>query len=88
MKIIAICQPHFFPWIGYFNMIYNCDEFIFLDNVQFNRRSWQNRTYIKHFKTGEKKWLSMSLLKPSRSLKINDYFRKKRKFNFTIIKKE
>lgn len=72
MKIIAICQPHFFPWIGYFNMIYNCDEFIFLDNVQFNRRSWQNRTYIKHFKTGEKKWLSMSLLKPSRSLKINE----------------
>ena len=46
MKIVSICQPHFFPWLGYFNMLYNCDEFIFLDNVQYNRRSWQNRVHI------------------------------------------
>jgi len=72
MKTTSICQPHFFPWIGYFNMIDNSDEFIFLDNVQYNRRSWQNRTYIKEFKSGKKKWLSMSLIDSTRSLKINE----------------
>ena len=74
MKVSSICQPHFFPWIGYFNMIDNSDEFIFLDNVQYNRRSWQNRTYIKEFKSGKKKWISMSLVDSSRSLKINEIY--------------
>ena len=49
MKIVSICQPHFIPWIGYFNMIYNSDEFVILDNVQYNRRSWQNRFHIRIF---------------------------------------
>lgn len=74
MKITSICQPHFFPWVGYFNMINNSDDFIFLDNVQYNRKSWQNRTYIQENKSGEKKWLSMSLLQSSRSLKINEVY--------------
>jgi hypothetical protein len=44
---IAISQPTFLPWQGYFALIDYVDEFIFLDNVQFDKRSWQQRNYIK-----------------------------------------
>jgi len=44
---IAISQPTFFPWSGYFALIDYVDEFIFLDIVQFDKRSWQQRNYIK-----------------------------------------
>ena len=47
MKTVSICQPHFIPWLGYFRMIKNSDKFIFLDDVQYNRRSWQNRVHIR-----------------------------------------
>ncbi len=44
---IAISQPTFFPWQGYFANIDYVDEFVFLDNTQFAKRSWQQRNYIK-----------------------------------------
>ena len=74
MKIVSICQPHFFPWVGYFNMISNSNNFIFLDNIQYNRRSWQNRVYIMDSNKNKKKWLSMFLIKSSRKFKINEVF--------------
>ncbi|EAJ1255121.1 hypothetical protein A0Y59_08095 [Campylobacter lari] len=40
-------QPTFNPWLGYIYMIQSVDVFVFLDNVQFERRSWQNRNKIK-----------------------------------------
>ena len=43
---IAIMQPTFLPWPAYFGLIDYVDEFIFLDNVQFDKRSWQQRNYI------------------------------------------
>lgn len=39
-------QPTFLPWVGYFALIDRVDEFIFLDNVQFDKRSWQQRNKI------------------------------------------
>lgn len=47
MKSIAIMQPTFFPWIGYFALADRVDEFVILDNVQFDKRSWQQRNRIK-----------------------------------------
>ena len=44
---IGISQPTFLPWAGYFGLIDYVDEFIFLDNVQFERGGWQQRNYIK-----------------------------------------
>lgn len=40
-------QPTFNPWLGYIYMIKDVDTFVFLDNVQFERRSWQSRNKIK-----------------------------------------
>lgn len=47
MTIVAIMQPTYLPWLGYLAMIDRVDQFVFLDNVQFERRSWQQRNRIK-----------------------------------------
>ena len=39
-------QPTFLPWVGYFSMMSSVDKFILLDDVQFERRSWQQRNKI------------------------------------------
>ncbi len=46
--IVAIHQPNFFPWLGYFDKIRRADTFIVLDNVQFPKTggSWTNRVVI------------------------------------------
>ena len=43
---ISIVQPTYLPWVGYFKMISESDLFIFLDDVQLERRSFQSRNKI------------------------------------------
>lgn len=45
--IISAHQPHFLPWLGYFDKMRKADLFILLDHVQFERLNYQNRTTIK-----------------------------------------
>lgn len=45
--IIGIHQLHYLPWIRYFHKLANCDIFVVLDNIQFNKNGWQNRNKIK-----------------------------------------
>lgn len=47
MTIVSIHQPQYLPWIPYFQKIASSDYFVFLDNVQFQRRGVQNRNEIK-----------------------------------------
>ena len=47
MTKLAIMQPTFLPWLGYFAMIDDVDIFVFLDDVQFSKQSWQNRSRMK-----------------------------------------
>ena len=44
---VAIMQPTYLPWSGYFGLMQSVDVFVFLDSVQFARRSWQQRNQIK-----------------------------------------
>ncbi len=46
-KKIVILQSNYIPWKGYFDLLYNCDEFIFLDNVQYTKNDWRNRNQLK-----------------------------------------
>lgn len=39
-------QPTYLPYLGYFHLIAASDVFVFLDDVQFARRSWQSRNRI------------------------------------------
>tara|TARA_B100001063_G_C16740796_1_gene544683 strand:+ start:1001 stop:1675 length:675 start_codon:yes stop_codon:yes gene_type:complete len=43
---VSIMQPIFLPWVGYFKMIKESDLFIFLDDVQFEKKSYQKRNKI------------------------------------------
>jgi hypothetical protein len=46
--IVAIHQPNFIPWTGYFNKINKCDVFVLFDDVQFPRaKTFGNRVEIK-----------------------------------------
>src|SRR5215510_12293635 len=46
MKCV-ILQPSYIPWRGYFHQIWKADCFVFLDDVQFDKRGWRNRNRIK-----------------------------------------
>lgn len=45
--IVGIHQPHYLPWLRYFDKIDMCDVFVVLDDAQFNQNGWQNRNRIK-----------------------------------------
>ncbi|RMF58708.1 MAG: hypothetical protein D6748_08065 [Calditrichaeota bacterium] len=46
--IMAMHQPNYIPWLGYFHKMANCDIFVYLDAVQFPRgRSFAARNRIK-----------------------------------------
>lgn len=68
---IAIMQPTYLPWIGYFDLMDQVDLFVFLDQVQFAKRSWQQRNRIKTPKGLE--WISVPVRVRGRYLqKINE----------------
>ena len=46
-KIIAIHQPNYIPWLGYFYKIYQADTFVFLDDVQYSNKGMHDFHYIK-----------------------------------------
>jgi hypothetical protein len=43
---VAIMQPYFLPYIGYFSLIKHTDSFILFDTVQFIRHGWIERNRI------------------------------------------
>jgi len=69
MKSIAIMQPYFFPYIGYFQLIAAVEKFIYRDDVQFIRRGWvhRNRLLIE----GKAKYLTIPCRKGSQHRTID-----------------
>jgi hypothetical protein len=45
--IVAVHQPQYLPWLGYFDKIASADVFVLLDTVQYKKNEWQNRNRIK-----------------------------------------
>jgi len=65
----AIMQPHYLPWSGYFNLMSKVNKFIFLDDVQFSKSSWQSRNQI--FINNSKKWITIPTTKSILKTSIN-----------------
>ncbi len=60
---VAIHQPSFFPWLGFFDKILKSDIFVILDNVQFPKTGgfWANR--VKILVSGEPAWITMPIVR-------------------------
>ena len=56
---VAIHQPHYFPWIGYFDKMAKADRFVILDQVQFEKGSQMIRNRVIDT-NGEPKFLTIS----------------------------
>ena len=67
---VAIHQPNYLPWLGFFKKIYECDTFVILDDVQINTRAFQNRTRINI--RDSKQWLTIPIEKKDHRAEIRD----------------
>ena len=62
MKVVAMHQPHYFPWLGYLDKMVKTDEFVVLDEVQFTDGSPMHRNRFLQI-NGDAKLLSVSVQK-------------------------
>lgn len=79
--IVAIHQPNFFPWLGFFDKARRADVFVFLDEAAYPRAgsggmgSWTNRVRI--LVQGEPRWIGCPLVRaplgtPINAIRIDD----------------
>lgn len=69
--ILAAHQPQYLAWPGYYHKMGSCDAWVYLDDVQFKKREFQNRNRIKSAQ-GEI-WLSVPVLtKGRREQRVRD----------------
>ena len=57
MTIVAIHQPNYLPWLGYFAKMASADVFVLLDDVQYSKGSFTNRVQIA--RAGAPAWLTL-----------------------------
>ena len=69
MTRAVILQPMYLPWAGYFGLIETADIFVYYDDVQFVRRSWQRRNRIK-IPDGDFTWLTVTVEKDFAAIRI------------------
>ena len=62
---VAIMQPYFFPYAGYYRLFAAVDLFVVYDCVQFPRRGWVHRNRLSDF-NGADQWLTLPLQKGDR----------------------
>lgn len=67
---LAIMQPYFFPYIGYFQLLNHVDEFIIYDNIQYTKKGWINRNRI--LVNGKDEYITLPLKKDSDFLNVNE----------------
>lgn len=61
---VAIIQPAYLPWLGYFDQMAQADVFVHYDDVQYSRRSWHSRNRVKTPAGAD--WLSVPVVHTGR----------------------
>ena len=69
---IAIMQPYFFPYIGYWQLIDAVDRFVMYDNVNYINRGWINRNRI--LVNGKPTYITIPVSKASQNKLISDLY--------------
>ena len=72
---LAIMQPYFFPYIGYFQLLNAVDKFVFYDDVNYIKGGWINRNRL--FLAGAIRYITVPLVGASSFEKINNTHVKK-----------
>ena len=67
---LAVMQPYFFPYLGYFQLIAAVDKFIVWDDVQYIQRGWVNRNRI--LLNGEPAYITLPLEKAHLTANVNE----------------
>lgn len=68
---VAIMQPYFLPYAGYFRLFAQADLFVLYDDVQFTRRGWLHRNKLID-RSGEERWLTLPLAHAPQDVLIRD----------------
>jgi hypothetical protein len=72
-KIVAIHQPNFFPWLGFFNKIARADTFILLDDVQFPKTGGNWINHVRILVNGQEAWITVPIIRAYHGVrKINE----------------
>lgn len=71
ISTVAIMQPYFIPYAGYFRLFATADLFVIYDCVQFPRRGWVHRNRLPD-RNSAPRWLTLPLAKASRDVAIKD----------------
>ena len=66
---IAIMQPYFCAYIGYYQLINSVDKFVICDDMQYTKRGWFNRNRI--LDNGTEKIFTIPLKKDNSYLNVN-----------------
>ena len=75
-RVVAIHQPNFLPWLGWFDKLARADVFVLLDHVQFPRTS--KGTYVNRVKLlvgGNGAWATAPIVRASGSVQRIDEVR-------------
>jgi hypothetical protein len=68
---VAIMQPYFMPYLGYFSLIKHVDQFILFDTAQHIRHGWIERNRILKL-DNEPMYIKVPLVKHNRETLIKD----------------
>lgn len=68
---VAVMQPYFIPYAGYFRLLAQSDLFVIYDCVQFPRRGWVHRNRLPDAQ-GELQWLTLPLAYAPQETLIRD----------------
>lgn len=71
MTTVAIMQPYFYPYAGYFRLFSRADLFVVYDCVQFPRRGWVHRNRLTGA-DGQLQWLTLRLAHAPQDTAIRD----------------
>ncbi len=72
MRSLAVMQPYFLPYIGYFQLINSVDTFVLYDDIQYTKKGWINRN--RFLLNGVSTYVTLPLRKDSDFLEVRERF--------------
>jgi hypothetical protein len=80
---VAIMQPYFFPYLGYFQLMSAADHFVIYDDAQYMKGGWVNRNRLLH--DGQARWWTRPIERDDFKLSIMQRFYSNEKSTVSLI---